>query len=518
VTARDVIVIGGGLAGLAAAHRLTELAAERRAPIRVTLLEAAPRVGGSIATERIDGFLVEAGADSFLTEKPWALALCRRLGLDDRLIGTRDEQRRTFVVRDGRLQPLPQGFLLIAPTEVGPLVRSPLFTWAGKLRMAADLVLPRGAARGDESLAAFVRRRVGREAFERVVQPLVGGIYTGDAERLSVAATMTRLVEMERRSRSLILGMRRQARAAAAQSGARWSLFASFADGMQTLVDALARRLPEGAVRLDARVASLWPTSAHAAGSSLSSAEPRLTSRDVAPAAAEQGAASGWEVTLTTGERLHAPSVIVATPAYVAADLVQSFDGGLGDELAGIAYASSAIVSFAFPRADVPHPLDGFGFVVPAIERRRVIAGSFSSVKYAGRAPAGAVLLRLFCGGVLGPDVTGLADDELIALARDELRALLSVTATPRLVRVQRHPRAMPQYELGHLDRLGRIDAALRRHPGLALAGNAYRGVGIPDCIHSGERAAERVTGAASGPGEAPEASGGVPVPSPAGP
>jgi oxygen-dependent protoporphyrinogen oxidase len=507
MTARDVIVIGGGLAGLAAAHRLTELAAERRAPIRVTLLEAAPRLGGSIATERIDGFLVEAGADSFLTEKPWALALCRRLGLDDRLIGTRDEQRRTFVVRDGRLQPLPQGFLLIAPTELGPLVRSPLFTWAGKLRMAADLVLPRGAARGDESLAAFVSRRVGREAFERVVQPLVGGIYTGDAERLSVAATMPRLVEMERRSRSLILGMRRQARAAAAQSGARWSLFASFADGMQTLVDALARRLPEGAVRLDARVASLWP-----------SAEPRLASRDVASAAAEQGAASGWEVTLTTGERLHAPSVIVATPAYVAADLVRSFDGSLGDEFAGIAYASSAIVTFAFPRADVPHPLDGFGFVVPAIERRRVIAGSFSSVKYAGRAPAGAVLLRLFCGGVLGPDVTGLADDELIALARDELRALLGVTATPRLVRVQRHPRAMPQYELGHLDRLGRIDAALRRHPGLALAGNAYRGVGIPDCIHSGERAAERVAGAAPGSGEAPEASGGVPVPSSAGP
>jgi oxygen-dependent protoporphyrinogen oxidase len=505
--ARDVIVIGGGLAGLAAAHRLTELAAERRVPIRVTLLEAAPRLGGSIATERNDGFLVEAGADSFLTEKPWALALCRRLGLDDRLIGTRDEQRRTFVVRDGRLQPLPQGFLLIAPTQLGPLVRSPLFTWAGKLRMAADLVLPRGPARCDESLAAFVSRRVGREAFERVVQPLVGGIYTGDAERLSVAATMPRLVEMERRSRSLILGMRRQARAAAAQSGARWSLFASFADGMQTLVDALMRRLPEGAVRLDARVASLRPPVALP-----------LASRDVAPAAADEGAASGWEVALTTGERLHAPSVIVATPAYVAADLVRSFDGSLGDELAGIAYASSAIVTFAFPRADVPHPLDGFGFVVPAIERRRVIAGSFSSVKYAGRAPAGAVLLRLFCGGVLGPDVTGLADDELIALARDELRALLGVTATPRLVRVQRHPRAMPQYELGHLDRLGRIDAALRRHPGLALAGSAYRGVGIPDCIHSGESAAERVAGAAAGAGEAPEGSGGAPVPSPAGP
>jgi oxygen-dependent protoporphyrinogen oxidase len=494
VSARDAIVIGGGIAGLAAAHRLGELAAARGVPMRITLLEAGTRLGGSIATERVEGFLLERGADSFLTEKPWALALCRRLGLDDRLIGTRDVQRRTFVVRDGRLEALPRGFLLVAPTELGPLVGSPLFSWGGKVRMACDLVLPRGGARGDESLASFVSRRVGREAFERVVQPLVGGIYTGDAERLSVAATMPRLVEMERRSRSLILGMRRQARASAAQSGARWSLFASFQDGMQTLVDALARRLPEGAVRLGVAVTAL---------------------RVPGSAAATADAPGGeWEVILASGERLAAPRVIVATPAFAAADLVRPFDAALAADLAGIAYASSAIVTLAWPRADVPHPLDGFGFVVPAIERRRSIAGSFSSVKYAGRAPDGAVLIRLFCGGVLGPDVTASGDDELIALARDELRALLGIVAPPRLVRVQRHPRAMPQYELGHLDRVARIGAALARHPGLALAGNAYRGVGIPDCVRSGESAAECVAGGTP----AADAGGGATVPSPAGP
>ncbi|HEY2386043.1 MAG TPA: protoporphyrinogen oxidase [Candidatus Binatia bacterium] len=503
MSACDAIVVGGGISGLAAAHRLGELAAARGTPIRVTLLEAGTRLGGSVATERVDGFLVEKGADSFLTEKPWALALCRRLGLDDRLIGTRDTQRRTYVVHDGRLHPLPEGFLLVAPTRLGPLLRSPLFTWAGKLRMACDLVLPRGAGRADgsdESIAAFVSRRVGREAFERVVQPLVGGIYTGDADRLSIAATMPRLVEMERRSRSLILGMLRQARAAGAQSGARWGLFASFADGMQTLVDELARRLPEGAVRLGAAVASLRPPSASGA----SAERPGTPAPD-------------WEVGLASGERLSAPRVIVATPAFAAADLLRPFDAGLADDLAGIPYASSAIVTLAFPRADVPHPLDGFGFVVPAIERRRSIAGSFSSVKYAGRAPEGAVLIRLFCGGALAPDVSACSDDALIALARDELRALLGIVAAPRLIRVQRHVRAMPQYHLGHRARLVRIDAAVARHPGLALAGNAYRGVGSPDSVHSGESAAERVAGVPAGGCEAP-AGVGAAVPSPAGP
>jgi protoporphyrinogen/coproporphyrinogen III oxidase len=466
-TACDVVVIGGGIAGLAAAHHVAELAATRPPSGPLVLLEAGTRLGGTIATERVGGYVIESGADSILTEKPWGLALCRRLGLEDRMIRTRDSERRTFIVHGGRLHPLPEGFMLLAPTSLLPLVRSRLFSWPGKLRMACDLVLPRGRRAGeDESLASFVGRRLGREALERAAQPLVGGIYTADASRLSLAATMPRFLEMEERHRSLIVGMRRQARAAAGASGARWTLFASFVDGMQTLVDALAARLPEGTVRLGARVTALAP----------------VTGR-------------GWRIELAGGAELRAARIVVATPSYVAADLLRPLDPSLAGALAAITYASSAIVTLAYDRADVPHPLDGFGFVVPAIERRRLIAGSFSSVKYAGRAPAGKVLLRVFCGGALATDVLSRPDDELTAIAREELATLLGVRAAPELVRVHRHPRAMPQYDVGHLERVRALEAAVARHPGLALAGNAYRGVGVPDCIHGGERAAAALLG-----------------------
>ncbi len=459
VAVRDVVVIGGGIAGLAAAHRVRE----RDPAARVTLLEASDRLGGAVWTDRVPGFLIEGGADSFLTEKPWAMDLALRLGLEGRLIRTRDEQRRTFVVHAGALHPLPEGFLMMAPTKLAPLLASRLFSPAGKLRMALDLVLPRRSARGDESLDAFVRRRLGREALERAAQPLVGGIYTADPTRLSLAATMPRFVEMERKHRSIILAMWRQAKAAArSDSGARWSLFASFADGMQTLVDALARCLPEGAVRLATRATGLART-----------------------------ATGGWRLALGSGEAIDASHIVVATPAFVTAELVRPLDATLADQLASIRYVSSAIVTLAYARAQVPHPLDGFGFVVPAVEGRRIIAGSFSSVKYAGRAPADHALFRVFMGGAMAEHLATLPDDELVSVARAELGALLGVTGEPGLVRVARHTRAMPQYDLGHLERVTAIEAAVDRLGGLALAGNAYRGVGIPDCIHSGERAVD---------------------------
>jgi len=465
---RGIVVIGGGIAGLAAAHRVLELSAARGECVPLILVEAGPRLGGTIASERIDGFLVESGADSFLTEKPWALDLCRRLGIEHQLIGTRDDQRRTFVVHAGRLHPLPEGFLLLAPTRLWPLAASRLFSWRGKLRMACDLVLPRGAsATGDESLASFVTRRLGREALERVAQPLAGGIYTADPVRLSLAATMPRFLEMERRHRSLILAMRRAARASAARgSGARWSLFVSFAEGMQTLVGALAQRLPEGSVRLGARALALGP-----------------------------GSAGGWRVALEGGAVLEAARVLVATPAFAAADLLRSLDATLAAELAAIPYASSATVTLAYDPGALVRPLDGFGFVVPAIERRGLIACSFSSVKYVGRAPEGSALLRVFCGGALAEQMITLSDAALIAAARRELSQLLGIEAAPRFTRVHRYPRAMPQYQVGHLERVAAIEARLRGHPGLALAGNAYRGVGVPDCVHSGERSAEALLG-----------------------
>jgi oxygen-dependent protoporphyrinogen oxidase len=456
---REMVVVGGGIAGLAAAHRVRE----RDPACRVTLLEAGERLGGSIATEHAEGFVLEHGADSFLTEKPWAMDLARRLGLDDRLIRTRDEERRTFVVRDGRLHPLPEGFLMMAPTQLWPLVTTNLFSLAGKLRMAMDLVLPRRASTDDESLDAFVRRRLGAEALERVAQPLVGGIYTADPTRLSLAATMPRFLEMERRHRSVILAMRRQAKTASQnESGARWSLFASFRDGMQTLVDALAQRLPEGAVRLRTRVDAMTRT-----------------------------ADGHWRLALAGGDAVQTSHVVVTLPAYASADLLRPHDAALADTLARIGYASSAIVTLAYARDQIAHPLDGFGFVVPAIEGRSIIAGSFSSVKYEGRAAAGEVLLRVFVGGALAEHLAHAPDAELVAIAERELAELVGVRGAPSLVRVARHLRAMPQYELGHLTRVAAIEAATARLGGVALAGSAYRGVGIPDCIHSGERAVD---------------------------
>jgi oxygen-dependent protoporphyrinogen oxidase len=460
-----VAVVGGGIAGLAAAHRLVEQASEQDLPVDVHLFEAGPRLGGTISTERTDGFVIEGGPDSFLSEKPAALRLCERLGATGRLIATRPDFGRTYVVHGGKLHQMPDGFLLLAPTRFWPLVASPLFSRRGKLRMALDLVLPRGESQADESLARFVTRRLGREALERVAQPLVGGIYTADPERLSLAATMPRFLEMEQRQRSIIRSMWRQQRAsrtASPASGARWSLFVSFDDGMETLVSLIARRLPEDSIRLHTPVSTLG-----------------------------RAGKSGWRV---NGEDFHA--VVLATPAHASAPLLTGIDRELRAELEAIPYASSATVTLAFRREEIPHPLDGFGFVVPAVEKRSLIACTFSSLKYAGRAPTGLVLLRSFAGGALAPELYARDDADLLAAVRGELRELLGVSATPILSRVARHPNAMPQYHVGHLDRIGRIESRLRALPGLYLAGSAYYGVGIPDCIRGGERAADRILAA----------------------
>lgn len=454
-----VVVVGAGIAGLAAAHRLCELADEASQPIKVTVCDAAWRPGGTVASERIDGFVVEHGADSFLTEKPWAMKLCERLGIAGDLIGTQPGERRTWVVHRGRLHPLPEGFLMLGPTAVWPVLRSSLFSWPGKLRMGLDLVLPRGNG-GDESLGSFVRRRLGREALERVADPLVGGIYTADPERLSLAATMPRFLEMERRHRSVILGLRERAAEAAGTAGARYGLFASHARGMGAIVDALVERLPRQSLRLGSPVSALGRVGEH------------------------------WRV-LTGLETLEADAVIVAVPAYAAARLLDPLDPRLGEALRAVEYASSATVSLAFPASALAGKLHGFGFVVPAAEKRSLIACTYSSRKYAGRAPDDQELLRAYVGGARRPEMAEMPDAPLVGLVRDELRLLLGITAEPTLVRVHRHARAMPQYAVGHLERVEGIERRVAAVPGLAIAGAAFRGVGIPDCVRSGETAAE---------------------------
>jgi oxygen-dependent protoporphyrinogen oxidase len=464
-------VVGGGIAGLAAAHHAVEVARARGLPLDLTLIEARDRLGGTIETERTDGFLVEAGPDSFLSEKPWALALCRRLGVDDRLVRTDDRFRKTFVWYGGRLHPLPEGFQLLAPTRVGPFLRSRLFSWPGKARMALDLVKPRRPAGADESLGGFVRRRLGREALERVAQPLVAGIYTADPDDLSLAATMPRFLEIERTQRSVILALWRAARAAPTPgtSGARWSLFVTFAGGMGELVETIASRLPAGAVTLEQRVSGL------------------------------ERAGERWRLATDAGALAEVDGVILATEAHVSARLLRYVDPQMSTLLEGISYASSATVSLGYRRADVPHPLDGFGFVVPRTEGRALLACTFSSVKYPGRAPEGLLLLRGFLGGALGADVLRSDDAALVSRARTELREALGISAEPLLTRLRRHPASMPQYQVGHLVRAETIERRLAGVPGLRLAGAGYGGVGIADCVRSGEAAAEQVLARASG-------------------
>jgi len=456
-----LVVIGGGVSGLAAAHRAVEVARERGRELALILLEARERLGGSIETERADGFLVEAGPDSFLSEKPWALALCKRLGVEDQLVRTDDRYRKVLVWRGGRLHPLPDGFQLLAPTQLAPFARSSLFSWPGKLRMALDLALPRGGVGDDESLGSFVRRRLGAEALERVAQPLVAGIYTADPDELSLAATMPRFLELERRERSVILGLWRAARRAPmpGTSGARWSLFVTFRDGMARLVDTLAARLPAGAVHLKTRVTGL------------------------------ERAGAGWRVGTDAGPLL-ADAVVVASETHAAARLLRYVDPSASALLAEIPYASAATASFGYRREDVPHALDAFGIVVPRTEGRALLAATFSSVKYPGRAPAGHVLIRCFLGGALDAAMLDRGDDELVAQAREELRAVVGITAPPLLSRLWRHPASMPQYRVGHLARIDAIDHRVAGLPGLHLAGGGYRGVGIADCVRAGEAAA----------------------------
>ena len=454
-----IVVVGGGISGLAAAHRLAE-----RGKTNVTLIEASSRLGGTIQTEYRDDFLIERGPDSFISEKPEALDLAKRLGLEPQLIQTNEKYRRSFIVRDGRLRAVPEGFQLLAPSRIWPFLTSDIFSLPAKARIAMDLVLPRKSTNGaqDESLASFVRRRLGQEALERMAQPMVGGIYTADPETLSLRATLPRFLDMERKHRSLILAMLRQGNVQkSGTSGARYSLFLSFDRGMQVLVDALTQIKAE--IRLNTRAESLKPDN------------------------------QAWTITTNTGEQIKADAVCLAVPAYVAAKLLNDLNSNLAAKLKQIKYASTATINFAYKRSAINHPLEGFGFVVPFIEKRSLIACTFSSVKFSGRAPANHVLLRAFAGGALQPDIFALDESELAAKVETDLRELLGITAKPLFTEVAKWERSMPQYEVGHLDRITEIENEVSKLPGLTLAGNAYRGAGIPDCIRSGEAAAETI-------------------------
>lgn len=464
---KRVVVVGGGISGLAAAHRLQELAPD----MEVLLFEAAPRLGGVLETVRQDGFLIERGADNFITNVPWGIDLCRRLGLGDQLLQTNHQHRHAFVVCRGRLRRIPEGFVIMAPSRMWPIVTTPILSPWGKLRMAWEYFVPKRQEEGDESLASFVTRRFGRETYERLVQPLIGGIYTGDPTKLSVRATMPRFQDMERDHGSLIRAVWKQAAKQRSQmqggSGARYSMFMTLRDGISSLIDTLAGRLPPGSVRTATPVTRL--------------------ARD---------ASGGWTVTIggTQAETLPCDAVVLAPKATAAARLVADLHPQFARTLSEIPHASCSVVSLGYRRDQISHAMDGFGFVVPHSENRKILSGSFASVKYPGRAPDGAALVRAFIGGEMQPELAVLPDDELVAIAHDELGQLLGISGEPTLVLISRYEQAMPQYYVGHGERVQQIEAGLQELPGLFFTGNAFGGVGIPFCIHKSEQVAEKVT------------------------
>jgi protoporphyrinogen/coproporphyrinogen III oxidase len=449
----NVVVIGAGISGLAAAFR-----AQQRG-FDVTLLEASDRAGGVIRTVRHDGCLLEAGPDCWVSTKPAGVALASELGLDDELTGTREGLRRSFILHKGTLKRMPEGFFLLAPTSMGALLRTRTLSLPGKLRMGLEYFKPVRKDESDESLADFVRRRFGQEALERIAQPMIAGIYTADPEKLSVKATFPQLIAMEREHGSVIRALRKRAdKQQKAASGPRYGLFVSLRTGMQTLTD-----------RLTARIDNL-----------------RLNT----PVSAIRRPGYGFEV-LTPDQTFKADRVILALPACTAGELLHDVHGGLATELAATPYAGSAVVNFVFRREQVGHALDGMGAVIPAVEGRRLIAMSFSSVKFEQRAPSDRVILRAFLGGALNPEMAELEPEQQQAVALEELRSLLDITGEPLFADVCAHPRRMAQYHVGHLERVERIRQMEAEVPGLKLIGNGFEGIGIPDCIRQAEKAVE---------------------------
>jgi oxygen-dependent protoporphyrinogen oxidase len=445
----DVAIVGGGIAGLATAFELQQRG------LTAAVLEAGDRPGGVITTERTHGWVVDGGPDAMLVQKPGAVALCRELGLEPRLVSTLTP-RTAYVLRDGRLHAIAEGSFLGFPLRFGALARASLFTIGGRLRMAAEPFMPRRDGDADESIAAFVRRRFGDEAVDYLAEPLLAGIHAGDAERLSMRALFPRLLEAERQSGSVL----RSFRALRITSSPRGA-FVSLPGGTGELVDALAAALGPGTVTLGARV--------H-----------------------EVRRAGVYEIDSAAGP-VTARAVVLAAPAYVAAALLRGFDASLSALCDAIPYASTATVALGYRRDQVAHPLRGTGFVVPRVERLALMAGTWVSSKWPDRAPAGHVLLRGFLGGGRDPHRLDRPDDELVATVREELAELLGISGAPVVSRLFRWTRQSPQYEVGHLQRVATIEQRLRAIPGMFVAGSGFRAIGIPDCITDGRETAERV-------------------------
>ena len=474
---KRVAIVGGGIAGLSTAYALVEEAKSLGQSIECTVLEAQAHWGGKIFTKRVDGLVVESGPDSFLTTKPWALGLCEKLGLSEQLINTNQGQSQTFAYSRGRLREFPQGLVSMVPTQIGPLFKSGLVSWSGIMRMAGDwFIPPRQASAPEESLASFFCRRLGQEAFDRLIEPLVAGIYAGDASELSVSATFPQFVDLEMKHGGLIKGALAQQqvhRTSQTSNGPRRSLFVTLQGGLSDLVLRLAEVLTASGVIL-------------------------LTGKNVEQIKRENSLEGirPWKVTLAGGELMEADGVGLATPAFVSSRLLKSVNSQVSSLLADIPYASTATVSISFPKTEVQSYHSGFGFVVPRVEHRKLIAATWSSLKWAGRANTDESIIRCYIGGRGREAILDMDDSHLISLALSELQDILGIATKPLSAHVFRWAQAMPQYIIGHRDRVKAIRQCLTPSRGLLVTGAAYEGLGIPDCIRDGQETAKTLSAA----------------------
>jgi len=465
MSAPRVIVIGGGISGLSTAHTIRKLDPASE----VLLLEERPRVGGNLVTERAEGFVLDGGPDSWVATKKEATELARSLGLETELMGTLEANRRSYIAWGDALHPLPEGFVLGVPTSIMPIIRTPLFSIGAKLRMAMEPFVARRVSTGeddDESIDSFVRRRLGPEVAERLVAPLLGGIYGGDAGALSIRATLPQFVEMEQKHGSLIHAMKGSYRPLS--RGPKPSMFTTVKSGIGTLIDRLAASIGKERLRTGVkvrRVVSLID-------------DPR-----------------GRFAVETDGATEYADHVVLATPAHAAADLLASFGSRLGELLGAMPYVSTVVAFLSFHRKDIAHPLDATGYIVPRVLGRPALAATWVTSKWDARAPEGEVLMRVFLGGVGHEDILTKDDAEVVRIARDELSRSMGVTASPGLTRVFRFVRASPQPLVGHGGRMRQVRAILEATPGIHLVASGYDGVGIPDCVRQGEVVARAITG-----------------------
>ena len=463
---KRIAIIGGGISGLSAAYQL-EKARASGTPLEYTLFESSSRLGGSLCSERVEECLVEAGPDSFLTEKPWAAMLCKELGLGDQIIGSNDAQRKTYIVVHGKLIAMPDGLMFMVPTKLVPTALSPLFSWNTKVRMAQELLHPPRPMTGDETVGELVERHFGSEVVDRLADPLLSGVYGGDANKLSARAVLPRFVEMEEKYGSLSRAMlaAHKKMAAVAKSQPARPVFSSLKDGMQQLVDAITSRLDPQAVRLRTRVRNVYRPN------------------------------GGWRVAIEMGDDEYYDAVVLATPANVAGALLEAVDAKLASDLHGISYSSSVTVTLGYYMDQLKHLPPGFGFLVPRSEGTRMLACTFVHNKFPHRAPADRGILRCFLGGARDEAVLSMSDDELLRTVRDELSRIVKLQERPLFSRVYRWRGAMAQYESGHIARVERIEKRVADIPGLAIAGNAFHGIGVPDCIRSGQQAAAALLG-----------------------